>query len=132
MATPEHLPDAPWTQSHSPDNCNMAPPSQHTNPHPLETLDKYITKSQYGRAINRAPPGKAPDPYAITNELIKHLSEEAHTFIYTLFQLMAKQNYTPREWCTSATCMLYKPNKKDPHNIAYYRSIALVNGILKL
>jgi len=31
-----------------------------------------------------------------------------------------------------ATSLLYKPNKKDPHNIAYYRPIALMNGILKL
>ncbi len=74
----------------------MAPPT-HTNPRPPETLDTYITKSHYDRAINRAPPGKAPGPDAITNELIKHLPEEAHTLIFTLFQLMAKHNYTPRE-----------------------------------
>jgi hypothetical protein len=45
---------------------------------------------------------------------------------------MAKYNYTPKEWCRSATCLLYKPNKKDPHNIANYRPIELMNGILKL
>ena len=45
---------------------------------------------------------------------------------------MVKHNYTTREWCKSATCLLFKPNKKDPHNIAYYRPIALMNGILKL
>jgi hypothetical protein len=45
---------------------------------------------------------------------------------------MAKHNYTPKEWCRSATYLLYKPNKKDPHNIAYYRPIALMNDILKL
>ena len=45
---------------------------------------------------------------------------------------MAKYNYTPKEWCRSATCLLYKPNKKGSHNIAHYRSIALMNGILKL
>jgi len=45
---------------------------------------------------------------------------------------MAKHNYTPRDWCKSATCLLYKPSKKDPHNIAYYRPIALMNGILRL
>jgi hypothetical protein len=107
-------------------------PSAHTNPHSPETLDTYITKSRYDRAINRAPPGKAPGPYEITNELIKHLPEDAHTLIYTLFQLMAKHNYTPRQWCKNATCLIYKPNKKKSHNIAYYRPIALMNGILKL
>jgi hypothetical protein len=45
---------------------------------------------------------------------------------------MAKYNYTPKEWCRTVTCLLYKPNKKDPHNIANYPPIALVNGILKL
>ena len=60
------------------------------------------------------------------------LPESTHTLIYNLFQIMAQHNYTPKAWCRSATCLLYKPNKKDPHNIAYYRSIALMNGILKL
>ena len=74
----------------------MAPP-EHTSPHSPKTLDTYITKSHYDRAINRAPPGKAPGLDAITNELIKHLPEDAHALIYTLFQLMAKHNYIPRE-----------------------------------
>jgi len=74
----------------------MSPPA-HTNPRSPKTLNTYITKSHYNRAINRASPGKSPGPYAITNELIKHLPEEAHTLIFTLFQLMAKHNYIPRE-----------------------------------
>jgi len=45
---------------------------------------------------------------------------------------MAKYNYTPKKWCKSATCLLNKPIKNDPHNIAYYRPIAVMNGILKL
>jgi hypothetical protein len=92
----------------------MAPPA-HTNPRPPETLDTYITKSHYDRAKSRAPPDKAHGPDAITNELIKHLPEDAHKLILILFQLVAKHNYTPREWYKSATCLLYKPNKKDSH-----------------
>jgi hypothetical protein len=45
---------------------------------------------------------------------------------------MAKYSYTPEEWCRSATCRLYKPNKKDPSNIDNYRQIALTNDILTL
>ena len=45
---------------------------------------------------------------------------------------MAEHKYTPREICKNATCLLYRPNKKDPHNIAYYRLITLMNEILKL
>jgi hypothetical protein len=74
----------------------MTPASSHTKPHPVETLDKHITKSHYDRAIIRAPSGKAPGPDAIMNELIKHLPEEAHAFVYTPFQRMAKHNYTSR------------------------------------
>ncbi len=44
---------------------------------------------------------------------------------------MAKHNYTSKEWYRSAACLIYKPNKKDPHNIPNYRPIALTNGILK-
>ena len=75
---PSHLPDTPWTQPQNPDNFTMAPPA-HTNPRSLEILDPYITNSDYDRAINRASPGKAPGLDAITNELIEHLPEEAHT-----------------------------------------------------
>ena len=96
-ATLDHLTDAPWTQPHNQDNFTITPASPHTKPHPVEILDKHITKSHYDIAINRASPGKAPGPDAMTNELIKHLPEEAHTLIYTLFQFMAKHNYTPRE-----------------------------------
>jgi len=45
---------------------------------------------------------------------------------------MAKHSYTPREWCKDVYCLLYKPIKKNPRNIAYFRPIALMNGILKL
>jgi hypothetical protein len=100
--------------------------------HPTPTLDTYITRGHYDRATTRVPEGKAPGPDAITNELIKHLPETTNTLIYTLFRIMAKHNYTPKGWCRSATCLPYKPNKKDPHNIAYYRPIPLMNGILKL
>jgi hypothetical protein len=45
---------------------------------------------------------------------------------------MAKYSYTPQKWCTSATKLIYKPNKTDPHNPTNYRPIALMNCILKL
>ncbi len=45
---------------------------------------------------------------------------------------MAKHIYTPKKRCTSATKLKYKPNKKDPHNPANCRPIALINSILKL
>ena len=45
---------------------------------------------------------------------------------------MAKHSYTPREWCISATKLIYKPNKTDPNNPTNYRPITLMNCILKI
>jgi len=131
-ATPDQLPQAPWIQPQNLDNFEFAPPIYNTTPHPVASLDSYITRSYYDRATTRAPEGKAPGPDAITNELIKHLTEATHTFLYNLLRIMAKYKYTPKEWCRTSTCLLYKPNKNDPHIIAYYRPVALVNSILNI
>ncbi len=45
---------------------------------------------------------------------------------------MARYNYTPKKWCTSAAKLIYKPNKTDPHNYSNYKPIALMNYILTL
>jgi len=131
-ATPYYLPQATWTQPQNPDNYEVTSPTQDTTPHPSPTLDKYITRGHNDRETMRAPEDKAPGPDAIINELIKHLPKATHTLLYPLFRIMAKYSYTPKKLRRSATSLLYKPNKKDPHNIANYRPTALMNGILKL
>jgi hypothetical protein len=45
---------------------------------------------------------------------------------------MAKHSYTSKKWCTSATKLIYKPNKAEPHNISSHRSIVLINCIITL
>jgi hypothetical protein len=65
--TPDHLPQAPWTQPQDPDNFEITPPTQDKTPHPTPTLDIYITRAHYDRATTRAPEIKAPGPDAITN-----------------------------------------------------------------
>ena len=102
-ATQDHLPQAPWTQPQNPDNFEVTSLTQDTTPHLTPTLDTYITRGHYDRATTRAPEGKAPGPDAITTELIKHLLEATHTFLYNLFRIMAKYIYTPKELCISAT-----------------------------
>ena len=100
-ATPENLPKASWTQPQNPDLFDIQPQPHHTPTYLSEILDTYITRSQYDRGVNK------------------------------LFLIVAKHSYTSIEWCISATCLLYKPiNKNDPRNIANYRLIALMNGIL--
>ena len=49
-----------------------------------------------------------------------------------MFRLMARYSYTPKKWCTSATKLIYKPNKSDPRSPSTYKPIALMNCILKL
>ena len=44
---------------------------------------------------------------------------------------MTKYSYTPKKWCISATKLIYKPNKINPHNPTNYIPIALMNGILQ-
>jgi hypothetical protein len=80
----------------------------------------------------RASTGKAFGPDALLNEIIKLFPDTAHGLKFTLFKIMAKHNYTPRHRCTSATKLIYKPNKIDPHNPANYRPIALMNYILEI
>jgi len=83
-------------------------------------------------ACQRASIGNAPSPDTLPNEIIKFLLDTAHVLIYTLFQIMAKQSYTPRKWCISATNLIYKPNITDPHNPTSYIPIAFMNCILKI
>ena len=96
------------------------------------TLDTYITKSHYDKAANRAPPGKTPGLDTITNELIKHLSEEVHRLIY----IHTIPNHGQRELCAERVVqerhLPIVQAKKDPHNISYYRPITRMNGIIKL
>jgi len=76
--------------------------------------------------------GKALGPDAIPNESLKHLPDSAHDLLYLMFRLMARYSYTPKKLCTSATKLIYKPNKTDPHNPSNYRPIDLMHCMLKL
>ena len=131
-STPDHLPQAPWTQPQNPGSFEVILPTQDTSPHPTPTLDTYIIRGHYDKATTRAPEGKAHGPDAITNELIKHLPEATHTLLYTLFRIMTKTTIHQRSGAEALPAYYNKPNKKHPHNIAYYRPITLMNGILKL
>ena len=106
------------------------PQSQHN--YPQHTLDHYLTRSHYTAACHKASAGKAPGLDTISKETLKHLPESVHDLLYHLFQLMAKHIYTPKNLCTSATKLIYKPNKIDPHIPSNYRPIGIMNCILKL
>ena len=112
-------------------------PDPYTNPKAnspttQHTLDHHLKKNHYTAACHKASAGKAPGPVAIPNEILKHLPVSAYDLLCLLFRLMARYSYAPKKWCISATKLIYKPSKTDPHNPSNYRPIALMNGILKL
>ena len=45
---------------------------------------------------------------------------------------MAKHSYTHNKYRISATTLIYKPNRPDPHNPTNCRPIALMKCILKI
>ena len=119
-----------YVSANAPDPFTLQPHSTPTLT-PNTTAD-LMKKAHYERAVARAPPGKAPGPDGIPNEVIKFLPESVHEAIYLLFRLMATHEYTPPAWTASATCLIYKHTKRDPHNPGFYRPIALMNCIMKL
>ena len=128
--TPDPLPRPPWEDPEAPDPYTLrAHNLQATQPANMSYL---LHASHYETAVARLALGKAPGPDGIPNEVIKHLPQQAHDAIYLLFNHMGSLNHTPHAWCISATCLLFKPNKKDPLTPASYRPIALMNCILKL
>jgi hypothetical protein len=80
-ATPEHLPEAPWTQPQHPCNFTMYPLAQ-INTRSAKTLDKYITKSHYDRAKTEPHPAKHPDQMQ-SRTRSSNTSRKKHTYSST-------------------------------------------------
>ena len=82
-----------------------------------------ITPQRYTKCLHRLANGKAPGPDNIPAEILKALPAPFHDALILLFQGMALEGYTPPEWTTSRTCLIYK--KGDPTLLDNYRPIAL-------
>jgi hypothetical protein len=76
------------------------------------------------------PKGKAPGPDDVPAEILQAMPPAFHTTLLLLYQCMARDGYTPEQWMTSHTCLIYK--KSDPTILDNYRPIALTNVIYKL
>ena len=129
-ATAEHPGDPPWETSENPDNFTLS------TSYPLtdipQSMSDMLNRGHYNTAIRKLATGKAPGPDGIPNEIIRYLPTQMHDLIYNFFKLSSRIEYIPYTWCVSATCLIYKPHKQDPHNPGCYRPIALMNCILKL
>ena len=84
----------------------------------------------YYETLYNLPGRKTPGKDGVPNEVLKHLPEEFHQAIHSLFVLMWQQAITPTEWKTALTILLYK--KDDPHLVKNYRPIGLLNTIYKM
>ena len=84
----------------------------------------------YDRVRARLPGKKTPGPDGVHNEVLKHLPESFHVALHRLFIQLWALERTPDSWKRALTILLYKQD--DPHNVANYRPIGLLNAVYKM
>ena len=93
-------------------------------------FDGQLDHHRYHRCLRRMPRGKAPGPDGVPAEILKAMPQNFHTSLLLIYQCMARDGYTPTQWMTSHTCLIYK--KSDPTVLDNYRPIALAMFVYKL
>jgi hypothetical protein len=97
------------------------------------TLYHYLARGHCTKACQKSSTGsKAPGPDAISNVILKFLPDSTHDFVFTIFKVTAKHNYTPKKWWISNTNLIYNPNKTNSYSPANFNPISLINCMLKL
>ena len=99
----------------------------HTN----DYIDDLFTFNELKLAIKKLKNGKACGIDNVTNEFIKHCSEETLVMILKFFNMVLSTGIVPKEWCLGIIKPLYKKkgSAADPDN---YRGITLLSCISKL
>ncbi|KOC17506.1 putative reverse transcriptase [Aspergillus flavus AF70] len=93
-----------------------------------------ITKEEVAKAIQRAPPDKAPRPDAVPNKVWHELCK-VPVFLEratTLFNASIKTGHNPRHFQTSTTVALRKGGPRDYRKPKSYRPVALLNTFDKI
>ena len=93
-------------------------------------LAAYYNRLVYDRVRARLPGKGAPGPDGVHNEVLRHLPEAFHAALHRLFVQLWALERTPDAWKRALTILLYK--KDDPHNVANYRPIGLLNSVYKM
>ncbi|KAG7667202.1 hypothetical protein KSW81_000939 [Nannochloris sp. 'desiccata'] len=97
---------------------------------PTTPLLPSLTFQKYQKSLHSLKDGKAIGNDGIPYEILKHLPDLAHEMLYSMFKLMWKFSYTPKEWKTAEITLF---QKKDPTYLpANYRPIAVHLTIYKL
>ncbi|KAL4543335.1 hypothetical protein Ndes2437B_g01177 [Nannochloris sp. 'desiccata'] len=100
------------------------------NTDPTTPLLPSLTFQKYQKSLHSLKDGKAIGNDGIPYEILKHLPDLAHEMLYSMFKLMWKFSYTPKEWKTAEITLF---QKKDPTYLpANYRPIAVHLTIYKL
>uniref|UniRef100_A0A1Y1LAD0 Reverse transcriptase domain-containing protein n=1 Tax=Photinus pyralis TaxID=7054 RepID=A0A1Y1LAD0_PHOPY len=112
-----------YSHIHSDLNFNM-----HDVLHPF--LDRPITSWELNKALQHAPTGKAMGLDGISNEFLKNLSMNWHTYILRLFNRILDSEQIPYQW--SKIKMIHLHKKGDISVTDNYRGIAIMNHIAKI
>ena len=93
-------------------------------------LDNPISLHELKTSLRKIKSNKAPGLDGISNEFFKNLPENGKIFMLDMFNEILNQERVPESWGKVSTFMIYKKgDKQDPSN---YRSIALINVIVKI
>lgn len=91
-----------------------------------------LTEEQVLRTIKRLPPDKAPGPDKIINRILKQCAQTLSGPITKLFRRCLALSYHPRQFKTSITVVLRKPQRDNYTKAGSFRPIALLNTLGKL
>jgi len=95
-----------------------------------KALNTEITAEELHKAISQLQNGKAADPIAFVNEMIKQGGETLKTAILMLLRLIWQQQHTPDDWQLADLVPLWK-RKGSKGNMDNYRPIALMSVLAK-
>jgi len=91
------------------------------------------TPSEIKLAIKNAKRNSAPGPDKISYDILKKIDPTGRILNY-LYDVIIRNNNTPRQWKTYSTILISKPgkNSEDYKNVDNWRPIALLNTSYKI
>jgi hypothetical protein len=99
---------------------------------PRIQINQEVTSDEIASVLEKLPPGKAPDPDEIPNEILTALSPEIlEGLAYTISRTLV-EGTLPNRYKELITITLRKEGKKNYSLSSNYRLIALENTLAKV
>jgi hypothetical protein len=95
-------------------------------------ISREVTKEEVAEVLEHLPPGKAPGPDGIPNEILKALAQEISEGLAYGISTAFARGELPSRYKESVTIALRKEGKKDYSLPSSYRPIALENTLAKV